>query len=137
MMFDTTPHEPVHSVSGFAPACREPAKQRRRTKTVKRGKHKSKRQRLPRPNWRSASTPKTITLQARIRAILSHADEGFTVRELAVELGMSRQLCLYHVKKMAATSQLVMILEPCLESGGLRFRVWNELRMIVNYRIAA
>jgi hypothetical protein len=69
--------------------------------------------------------------------LLDHAEEGFTVRELAGELGMSRQLCLYHVKKMAATSQLVMILEPCLESGGLRFRVWNELRMIVNYRIAA
>lgn len=88
-------------------------------------------------NWRSASTPKTIALQARIRWILEHSDDGLTVRELAAELGMSRQLCLYHVKKMAATAQCIMMLEPCLESGGLRFRCWNEMQMIVNYRMAA
>jgi predicted transcriptional regulator len=90
----------------------------------------------PKPNWRSASTPKTLMLQARIRWLLERADEGFTVRELAGELGISRQLALYHLKKMAATTQLVMVLEPCLESGGLRFRCWNEMRMVVNFTMA-
>lgn len=86
-------------------------------------------------NYRSSSQPKTLELQAVVRTVLRKSGTGFTVRELGESLGISRQLALYHLKKMAATAQLVMILEPCSESGGLRYRCWDELQMVVNYRV--
>lgn len=86
-------------------------------------------------NWRSKSKPSTLAIQAHARALLARSDTGQTVKELGEALGMSRQLALYHLKKMAAAGQIVMMFEPSDVPGGLRFRCWNELQMVVNYRI--
>lgn len=85
-------------------------------------------------NYRSASTPATVRKQSRIRELLMLAGEGFTVSEIGRALGMSRQLVLYHVKKMAATAQLVMVLEPCIGNGGVQFRVWDEMALAAQDR---
>lgn len=82
--------------------------------------------RTNRVNYRSSSTPATAKKQERIRELLALAGEGFTISEIGRALGMSRQLALYHIKKMAATAQLVMVLEPCIGNGGVQFRVWDE-----------
>jgi DNA-binding CsgD family transcriptional regulator len=84
-------------------------------------------------NYRSASTPATLRKQAAIRELLALVGEGLTVKEIGKALGMSRQLALYHVKKMAATYQLAMILEPCLGNGGLQFKVWDEMALAAHY----
>lgn len=85
-----------------------------------------------RQNYRSASTPSTITKQVRIRDLLA-LGEGLTVRELGRALGMSRQLALYHLKKMAALGLVVMQLEPCEGNGGVQFRVWDEMSLAARY----
>lgn len=64
--------------------------------------------------------------QQRILMWLRESTTGWTVAELGLLLGMSRQLTLYHIKKLAATGQLLAELEPCTENGGLRFRVWDR-----------
>lgn len=84
-------------------------------------------------NYRAPSRPGTIDKQNAILTLLARAGEGLTVSELAGLLGISRQLCLYHVKKMAATSQLVMQLEPCVGNGGLQFRLWDEEALASHY----
>lgn len=84
-------------------------------------------------NYRSPSRPSTIEKQNAILMLLARAGEGLSVSELATLLGISRQLCLYHVKKMAATSQLVMQLEPCVGNGGLQFRLWDEEALASHY----
>lgn len=84
-------------------------------------------------SYRSASTPATIKKQAAIRELLSLSGEGLTVSEIGRALGISRQLALYHVKKMAATYQLAMILEPCIGNGGLQFKVWDEMALAAHY----
>jgi DNA-binding transcriptional ArsR family regulator len=61
------------------------------------------------------------------------SEDGLTVSEIARALGMSRQLMLYHVKKLAAHGLLVMQLEPCAENGGVRFRVWDEMALAGRY----
>lgn len=76
------------------------------------------------PNWKSKNRGSTDELQHTIHDWLEIRGSGLVVSELAALLGISRQLCLYHLKKMAATSQLCMALEPCDGNGGLRFRVW-------------
>ncbi len=96
--------------------------------TKKRAKRKSKRG----PNYRSASTPATLQKQAAIRELLA-TGIAFDVRSIGEALGISRQLALYHVKKMAATAQLVMVLEPCEVNGGLRYRVWDESALMAHY----
>lgn len=83
-------------------------------------------------DYAARSTAATLRKQEAIRTFLELAGEGATVTQVGEALGISRQLALYHVKKMAATSQLVMILEPCLENGGLQFKVWKE-ETLVNY----
>lgn len=88
-------------------------------------------------NWKSSSTPRTLMYQARVRWLLEHSDEGMTIKELAADLGISRQLMLYHVKKMAATGQIVLVFEPCAENGGLRLRTWNHMQLVMNLRVAA
>lgn len=88
---------------------------------------------LPKVNYRSASTPATIQKQARILKLLAASPDGYTVTEIGKALGMSRQLALYHIKKLAATYQLTMILEPCLGNGGLQFRVWDETQVAAHY----
>lgn len=55
------------------------------------------------------------------------------MRELADVLGVSRQLALYHVKKLAAWAGVVMVLEPCAENGGLRFRCWDDTALALSY----
>lgn len=88
-------------------------------------------------NYQSRSSAKTVVLQERVRSLLARSHNGFTVTELGAELGISRQLALYHLKKMVATGQILMLLEPCRENSGVRFRCWDRLQMVVNYRVAA
>lgn len=78
-------------------------------------------------------TPATLRKYSRIVAILGQLQEGLTVRELGKALGMSRQLALYHLKRMAALGEIVMVLEPCEENGGVRFRCWDELALAAHY----
>lgn len=85
-------------------------------------------------NYRSESTPATLRKQAAIRELLANGIP-FTVRAIGEALGMSRQLTLYHVKKMAATHQLVMVLEPCEVNGGLQYRVWDEGALMAHYML--
>jgi DNA-binding CsgD family transcriptional regulator len=84
-------------------------------------------------NYRSASRPATIQKQARILALLETTPGGLSVAEIGEALGISRQLALYHVKKLAAALGLVMQLEPCLENGGLQFRCWDERQLARRY----
>jgi len=86
------------------------------------------------PKWRSSSSPATLRKQARIRELLA-TGIPFTVRAIGDALGISRQLALYHVKKMAATYQLVMVLEPCDVNGGLQYRVWDETALMSYYML--
>lgn len=88
-------------------------------------------------NYKSRNSTKTVVLQERVRSLLARSHNGFTVSELGSELGVSRQLALYHLKKMVATGQILMLLEPCRENSGVRFRCWDRLQMVVNYRVAA
>lgn len=57
---------------------------------------------------------------------LAETRDGLTIRDVSDVLSITRQSALYHVKKMAATSQLVLVLEPCVENRGLRYRAWDE-----------
>lgn len=84
-------------------------------------------------NYRSRSTAATLAKQQRIRALLESTPGGLTVAELGQALGISRQLALYHVKKLAAVYGLVMVLEPCLENGGLQYRCWDDMALAVHY----
>lgn len=83
--------------------------------------------------YASKSTRATLAKQALIRELLSQAQDGFTVAEIGAALGMSRQLALYHLKKMAANYQLTMILEPCIGNGQLQFRCWDEMQVAARY----
>ena len=85
------------------------------------------------PNYRATSTPATLRKQAKIRELLELAGEGLTISEIGRALGISRQLALYHVKKMAATYQCAMILEPCIGNGGLQYKVWDEMALASHY----
>jgi len=98
--------------------------------TKKRAKRKAKRS----VNYRSGSTAGTLQKQAAIRELLA-TGISFDVRSIGEALGISRQLALYHVKKMAATAQLVMVLEPCELNGGLRYRVWDESALMAHYML--
>jgi DNA-binding CsgD family transcriptional regulator len=117
MAFDSTPSP--HSIYTKLPAAYTP------TARAKRAPRK--------PNYRSGSTPATIRKQERIAELLELAGEGLTVAEVGKALGMSRQLALYHVKKMAASYGCAMILEPCNSNGGLQFKVWNEMALAAHY----
>lgn len=84
-------------------------------------------------NYASRSTAATLRKQEAILTFLELAGEGATVTELGAALGVSRQLALYHIKKMAASSQLMMLLEPCLENGGLQFKVWKQEHLVNHF----
>jgi predicted ArsR family transcriptional regulator len=86
-----------------------------------------------RVSYASASTPATVAKQALIRELLSQAQDGFTVAEIGAALGISRQLALYHLKKMAASYQVTLILEPCIGNGQLQFRCWDEMQVAARY----
>lgn len=85
-------------------------------------------------NYRSPSTPATLAKQAAIRELLA-TGLSFSVRAIGEALGISRQLALYHVKKMAASAQLIMMLEPCDANGGLQYRVWDEGALMAHYML--
>lgn len=84
-------------------------------------------------DYRSVSKPSTLEKHNTILYWLANAGDGFTVTELARACGMSRQLALYHVKKLAAMGELVMQLEPCVGNGGLQFRLWDERQLAARY----
>jgi hypothetical protein len=84
-------------------------------------------------NYRSENKPSTLQKQDRIAMLLSMIGEGLTVAEIGKAIGCSRQLALYHVKKMAAQAKLVMVLEPCEGNGGLQFRVWDQMMLAAHY----
>jgi len=84
-------------------------------------------------NWASKSTARTLDRQDVIERVLKCAKAGFTVRELAVEVGISRQLALYHVKKLVAAKRVAMLLEPCAINGQLQFRVWHPTTLARHY----
>lgn len=86
-----------------------------------------------RPNYAAKPTAKSLRLWAEIGDWLGLFNDGLTVSELANALGIGRQLCLYHVKRLAASKGLVMVLEPCLDNGGLRFRVWSDHSIMAHY----
>lgn len=96
-------------------------------------------QRRPRPrgvNYRAPSKPSTLVKQATMLAVLDRARGGLTVRDLALELGISRQLALYHAKKLAALGAArgaIMMLEPSEKRGGLQFRLWSESMLARRY----
>lgn len=95
-----------------------------------------KRQRPPRPRGRSFSGAPRAAGRAkheRIAELLEGLAEGLTVAEVGRALGMSRQLALYHLKRMAAHSQVVLVLEPCEQNGGVRFRAWSQLALAAHY----
>lgn len=83
-------------------------------------------------NYRTASRAGSVVRQSEILLLLE-VGEGLTVKEIGDMLGMSRQLALYHLKKLAASRQLVMVLEPCEQNGLLQFRVWNEMALVRHY----
>jgi hypothetical protein len=83
-------------------------------------------------NYRSRSTPATLAKQAMIRELLA-TGLPFSVRAIGEALGISRQLALYHVKKMAADGQVVMMLQPCDRNGGLQYQVWDETALMAHY----
>lgn len=120
MFRDSSPQGTYYATESFVRELAEPRPQRRR--------------RGPRAtNYRSRSTPATLQKQARIRALLEQTPGGLTVAEVGQALGISRQLALYHVKKLAAAYGLVMVLEPCLENGGLQYRCWDDVQLAVHY----
>lgn len=86
-----------------------------------------------RPNYAAKPTARSLKLWAEIGEWLDLFSEGLTVAELSNALGISRQLCLYHVKRRAAQRGLVMVLEPCLDNGGLRYRVWSDHSIMAHY----
>lgn len=92
----------------------------------------------PRPrqvNYRSSSSPSTVRRQLAIRELLTSraGAEGITVREIAAHLGISRQLALYHVKKLVALGGCVALLGASPENGGVRYLVWDQVRLAEFY----
>lgn len=116
MAFDSTPSSDSYYTQ--LPAAYTPKAKRRAKRTV---------------NYRARSTSATLAKQARIAELLELAGEGLTVTEIGRALGMSRQLALYHVKKMAASYGCAMLLEPCAINGGLQFKVWDEMALAAHY----
>lgn len=86
-----------------------------------------------RHDYRAPSTQRTRERQSGVLEWLELFGEGLTMAELASALGCSRQLALYHVKKLAASGAVVMQLEPCEANAGLRFRVWTEATLTAHY----
>lgn len=84
-------------------------------------------------DYRSEPRPSSVAKQLELLEWLAILDEGTTVTELAGLVGMSRQLCLYHVKKLAAERSLIMVLEPCDSNSGLQFRVWDESQLAARF----
>ena len=97
--------------------------------TTRRAKKASARPR----NYRSRSTATTLQRQADIRELLAFVGEGLSVAEIGRALGVSRQLALYHVKKLVAAGGCAALLVPCASNGGLQFIVWDEAALTTHY----
>lgn len=76
-------------------------------------------------NYHGRIRPATLALHDRIAALLEGC-AGLSVREIAAEVGVSRQLCLYHIKKMVAHGRLIAELAPCPINGGVQFVVYEK-----------
>lgn len=76
-------------------------------------------------NYRSVSIPATYHRHLDMLAWLELEPGGMSLEELADAVDMSRQLALYHVKKLAAAGQIKAELEPTDRNGGVRFRIWT------------
>jgi hypothetical protein len=111
--------------SKFSASDEAPATSRSR-KSAKPRQRAASRDRI---NWRSRSTVSSLAKSERLQKLLAAMTQGLTVREIGVQLGMSRQLALYHVKKACAAGLIQMILEPCAINGGLQYRVWNPIQL--------
>lgn len=81
-------------------------------------------------NYAGKNRPATDALHDRMFEALSHFP-AITVRELAEFLDISRQLCLYHVKKMVAHDRLIAELAPCHQNGGVQFVLYTKLQRAV------
>lgn len=68
-----------------------------------------------------------------VREVLRLVGDGLTVSEIGKALGCSRQLALYHVKKMTAAGQVVMVLGPCEANNGVQFKVWDEMSLAAHF----
>lgn len=84
-------------------------------------------------NFRAGSTGATNRKQAMVREVLRLVGDGLTVSEIGKALGCSRQLALYHVKKMAAAGLVVMMLVPCAANSGVQFKVWDEMALAAHF----
>lgn len=124
MPFDDTQHAflgiTFEELAGPAP----------RTATRTRPRKPAKKRTL---NYASRSTAATLRKQEDILAYLELVGAGATISEIGGAIGISRQLALYHIKKMAATGRLVMVSEPCVENGGLQFRCWREESLVAHF----
>ena len=123
MAFDSTPS--TDSIYTSLPSAYMPKRRAKRTRKTVNGRRTV--------NYAARSTQATLAKQAQIAELLELAGEGLTVREIGNALGISRQLALYHVKKMAASYGCAMLLEPCNINGGLQFKVWNEMALAAHY----
>lgn len=81
-------------------------------------------------NYAGRNRPATEALHARMFDALAHSP-AITVRELGEQLGISRQLCLYHVKKMVAQDRVIAELAPCHQNGGVQFVLYTKLQRAV------
>jgi predicted transcriptional regulator len=84
-------------------------------------------------NFASRSTAATLRKQEAILDLLQRVGLGLTVKDVGAALGMSRQLALYHLKKMAAAGRLAMVLSPCERNGGVQFMCWDEMALAGHY----
>jgi hypothetical protein len=97
----------------------------------------ARRGRARRPNYRAVNRPATERRAQVILRLLALAPVGFTVADVGVALGISRQLALYHVKKLAAAGRLTMMLEPCARNGGLQYAVWDTAHLARDFAARA
>lgn len=118
MTFDTNHEFPSTNIADFIAAATLPTKVRAKRKQV---------------NYKSKDSKKTLERQFAILTWMALAPNGLNVTDIASSLGISRQLCLYHLKKMAAKGLILMMLEPCEGNGGLRYRCWDEMQLAARY----
>lgn len=89
---------------------------------------------------RRPPSPKTQERYWELRALLDLAGRGATIAELAGALGWSRQLVLYHLKRLASGvggGGVVLQLEPCAANGRLQYRCWSAVVLSQWYRAGA
>jgi hypothetical protein len=86
-----------------------------------------------RVNYSAKAKAPTLELQGRVVAVLASARRGLTIRELAEELGISRQHALYHFKRAIAAGDIKGELEACARNGGLQYRAWHPQALAMHY----